>query len=147
MKKLHWKKIVIAGFWYLVIATIFRQIEVAFTVNYYQDLAYFGLWSKLMMPAEGPPPVGFFVISTLFTYVTGCTLAAVYDFMKSLFGKGFWGKVIGFTDITVGLAIVFGYFPMYLLFNVPVVLLAWWLGVSWVTILVSSMIFANIMKR
>ncbi len=146
MKKLHWKKVFVAGFWYLVVATVLQQIEVAFTMNYYKDPAYFGVWSKLMMPTAGPPPVVFFIISLVFTYATGCTLAAVFEFMSPLFGKNFWGKVVGFTDIMVGLTIVFSLFPMFLLINVPLGLLAWWLVTSWGTMLITSMTFAKVMK-
>jgi len=146
MKKLHWKRICVLGFWYTVIAEIVMQVEILFTMKYYQDPVLAGLWSKLMMPNAGPPPLAFFAISLLFTYATGCTLAAIFEFMEPLFGKSFWGKVIGFTDIMVGLAIVFASFPMYLLFNVPIALLAWWLGMNWVTILLASMVFAKVTK-
>lgn len=144
MKKLHWKKVFIAGLWYVLISTVLHQAEAFMDMRYYTDPAYFGVWSKLMMPVAGPPPAGFFIVSLLFSLATGCTLAAVYEFMSPLFGKGFWQKVIGYTDIMVGLSIVFGYFPMYLLFNVPVVLLAWWLGFSWVTILGTAMVFEKV---
>lgn len=143
MKKLHWKRILLSGFWYTVIAEIVMQVEIFFTMKYYQDPALFGLWSKLMMPNAGPPPLTFFAISLLFMYATGCTLAAVFEFISSLFGKSYWSKVVGFTDIMVGLAIIFASFPMYLLFNVPITLLAWWLGTNWVTILLASMVFAR----
>lgn len=146
MKKLHWNKVFIAGFWYLIIATVLQQIEVMFTMSYYKDPAFAGLWSKLMMPTVGPPPLAFFAISLLFTYATGCTLAAVFEFMTPLFGKNYWGKVVGFTDITVGLAIVFASFPMYLLLNIPLGLLGWWLVTTWVTMLVSAAAFANVMR-
>ncbi len=153
MKTLHWKKILIAGFWYTVVAEVMMQVEIFFTMKYYQDPAFFGLWSKVMMPdspaggpAAGSPPISFFLISLLFTYLTGCTLAAVFEFIHSLFGKNYWGKVIGFTDILVGLAIVFATFPMYLLFNVPIALLAWWLGASWITIFISTTIFVKVLR-
>jgi hypothetical protein len=146
MKNLKWGRVFKAGFAYLVIATVLQQIEVMFTMSYYKDPAYFGLWSKLMMPTQGPPPLAFFAISLLFTFATGCTLAAVFEFMSPLFGKQFWGKVIGFTDIMVGLTIVFSLFPIYLLLNVPLGLLGWWLVTSWVTTLVSAMAFAKLTK-
>ncbi len=146
MKKLHWNKVFIAGLGYLIISTVLQQVEVMFTMKYYQDPALVGIWSKLMMPVAGPPPLAFFAISLLFSYATGCTLAAVFEFMSPLFGKGYWGKVIGFTDIMVGLAIVFSYFPMYLLLNIPAILLVWWLVASAVSILLTSIVFAKMMK-
>jgi len=146
MKHVRWKKVAVAAVWYTAIALIFRQIEVAFTMGYYRDPAYTGLWSPLMMPDNGAPPLAFFLLSGLFTYVTGATLAAVFDFVKTVFGKGSLSRIVGFTDIMVGLTIVFGFFPMYLLFHVPAGLLAWWLGTAWVTILFTSAAFANILR-
>lgn len=145
-EKIASEKILLAGFWYTVIAVMLQQIEVVFTMKYYQDPALAPIWSKLMMPSAGPPPLAFFIISFVFTFGTGCTLAAVYEFTHDLFGAGYWKKVIGFTDVMVGLSIVFGFFPMYLLLNIPVGLLGWWLASSFVTILISAKVFAHIIK-
>lgn len=146
MKHLSWKHIVVSGLIYSVVAVLFQQIEVYFTMKYYTDPALAGLWSKVMMPVAGPPPLSFFVVSLLFTVSTGIVLAAVFDYMKGLFGKGYWKRVIGFTDIMVGLSIVFGYFPMYLMFNVPVGLIAAWLISGFFTTLLSAMVFAKKLK-
>ncbi len=143
MKKLAGKNIMISGLIASVAMVLIRQIEVVFTMGYYTDPTNAGLWSTLMMPNAGPPPPEFFVTSLLFTFATGTVLAAVFDFMKDLLGKGYWRRVIGFTDIMVGLAIVFAYFPMYLMFRVPLGLLIAWSLTSFVTIFVSAMIYAK----
>ena len=145
MQKLHWKKIFISGFWYLIIASVVQQTEVAFTMDYYKNPVYAALWSHLMMPVAGPPPAAFFIISLAFTFVTGCTLAAIFDFMRPL-SKTYWSRVINFTDIVVGLSIVLTTFPLYLLFNVPLGLLVWWLVASFISTLISAMVFGKIMK-
>jgi hypothetical protein len=125
---------------------VLQQISAMSTMRYYQDPAFAGVWSKVMMPSAGPPPLAFLVVSLFFSYATGATLAAVYDFVNGLFGKSYWAKVVGFTDIIVGLAIVLGFFPMYLLFNLPLALLAWWVGTSWVVTLLTAMAFAKTIK-
>jgi len=143
MRKLAVRQILVSGAIASVITLLIRQIEVFVTMEYYTDPKLTGLWSTLMMPAAGPPPPEFFVTSVLFTFATGTVLAAVFDFMKDLLGKGYWRRVIGFTDIMVGLAIVFAYFPMYLMFRVPLGLLVVWSVTSFVTIFVSAMIYAK----
>lgn len=144
MKKLHWKKIAVAGFWYWVITTLVQQLELAWTMGYYTDPVRRQVWSRVMMPeAGGPPPVGFFVVSAMFTFVTGMTVAAVFEFIKPQLGKTYWGKVVGFTDIMVGLSIVFALFPIYLLLNVPLGLLGWWLVANWVSMFAASAVFAK----
>jgi hypothetical protein len=146
MRKLHWKKIFTSGIWYLVISFVTQQVFAALTMQYYRDPAYFATWSKLMMPNAGPPSLQFFVVSLLFTYTAGCTLAAVFDFTHQLFGKKFWSQVIGFTDIVVGLSIVLGYLPMILLFNLPIILILWWVVATFVATLLSSVAFAKTIK-
>ena len=146
MRKLHTKEVFMSGLLYTGVALVLRQVEMAFTMSYYKNPELSGLWSKLMMPENGPPPLAFFAQSLLFTFATGVTLAAIFEFMKPLFGKSFWAKVIGFTDIVVGLMIVFGFFPMYLLLNIPLGLIIWWFFTGWVTVLLSAMIFAKRMK-
>ena len=146
MKKLHPKDALSLGFLYTVVAVVLQQIEVIFTMSYYTDPSLAGLWSKTMMPSAGPPPFAFFVQSVLFTFATGVTLAAVFEFMKPLFGKSYWARVIGFTDIMVGLMIVFGFFPMYLLLNIPLGLIVWWFVTGWITVFIAAMIFAKRLK-
>lgn len=146
MRKLHTKEVLMSGLLYSLIALFIRQIEMMMTMGYYKDPAYFAVWSKLMMPTQGPPPLAFFIESLLFTYATGVTLAAIFEFTKPLFGKKYWEKVIGFTDITVGLMIVFGFFPMYLLINLPLGLIVTWFISGWVTVLLGAMVFAKRMK-
>ncbi len=143
MKHVHWKEVFISGLIYTVWALVLRQIEVAFTMKYYTDPFYGALWSRLMMPSNGPPPPVFYMVSIIFTLATGVTLAAVFDFTKALFGKGYWQRVVGFTDIMVGLSIVFGYFPMYLMINLPAVLIGIWLITTFFTMILSAMVFAK----
>ncbi len=111
-------------------------------MKYYTDPALAGLWSRTMMPSNGPPPPAFFVQSLFFTFAAGVTLAAVFEFLRPVLGKPYWERVVNFTDIAVGLAIVFGFFPMILMFNVPIQLVASWFVTSWITVFLGTMVFA-----
>ncbi|MBL7159750.1 hypothetical protein ISS85_04695 [Candidatus Microgenomates bacterium] len=146
MKKIQWKKVLLAGIAYLVIATVVHQIEALLTMNYYMMPEYFGAWSKVMMPSAGPPPMSFMVISLVFSYVTGVTLAAVYDFIKDLLPKKFWPRVINFSDLIIGLMVVFFILPVYLLLNVPLGLLLSWLASSVLIIILGTMVLVKVLK-
>jgi len=146
MRKIQWKKALLAGVVFVIINTVVRQIEAFLTMNYYMMPEYFGVWSKIMMPTAGPPPASFMVVSLLFSYVTGVTLAAVYDFIKDLLPKKFWLRVINFTDLIIGLMVVFFTLPVYLLLNVPVMLLVYWLASSVVIVFLGTVVFVKMLK-
>lgn len=144
--KISWQKIVAAGFIYVVIATIIRQIEVALTMNYYTDPQYFGVWSKLMMPKAGPPPAEFFLLSLSFTFITGVVLAVFYEFIKSLLPQDFWKKAIWFSKINIILTLVFSFLPLYLLINLPLQLLLIWFVTGSLTLVIYAAVLGRIMK-
>lgn len=146
LEKIRWGKVLIAGFIFLIITTIIRQIEVVFTMDYYKIPEYFGVWSKLMMPSAGPPPVSFLVTSLFFSLATGVVLAAFYDFVKNLLPKEKWPRIICFWEIVIGLSFVFFTLPTYLLFNLPLILLVWWFISSAVIFFLTAVVFANILK-
>ncbi len=150
MKNVRWHRVFVSGSIAAVCMWVIKQVEAVLTMKYYLDPANFGIWSTFMMPASpmggpkaGPPPMGFFVMSALFTLATGITLAAIFDFMRPSFGKNYWSRVIGFTDIIVGLSIVLTFLPMLLLLKVPVILLAAWLISTFVSVFIGAMIFAK----
>lgn len=146
-KNINWKKVFWAGFLFLIISTVFRQIEVAFTMNYYLLPQYFDVWSKVMMPNAGPPPPSFMVLSAVFTFITGVTVATLYDYLKDRLPKTYWQKVVAFSDIIIGLSIVLFTLPVYLLINVPARLLLIWLTTSIVTTVIYSMVLVKVVKK
>lgn len=146
MKKINWQKVLLAGFVYLIIATIVRQIEAALTMSYYTKPAYFGVWSKVMMPTAGPPPPSFMILSLLFTFITGLSLAVVFDFVKGLLPKDYWSKICCFTSLVVWLMVLFFTLPVYLLLNVPLMLLIWWFASSVVIVFLGTVVFVKVIK-
>jgi hypothetical protein len=144
-KKINWKKVIVAAIAYTIIASVIRQVEVFVTLDYYTNPDYFGLWSKVMMPGKGAPPPGFVVYSLLFAFYGGVVLATLYDLIKSFLAKGFWQRVLSFTDVVVGLILVLFYMPVYLLFNIPFGLLVSWFISGVIIIFVSSIVFAKLL--
>ena len=145
-KKIKWSKVLQAGLIYMVIAFVVRQIEAFLTMSYYTDPQYFGVWSKIMMPKAGPPPASFTILSLLFSYITGVTIAALYDYIKDLLPKKFWPRVLNFTDLVIGLMVVFFTLPIYLLLNVPPMLLIWWFISSVVIVFLGTIVFVKMIK-
>ena len=126
ISKISWRKALTVGFIYTVVATLIHQIEAFINLKYYMMPEYFGLWSKTMMPSAGPPPMDFFIKSTVFTFTTGLSLSLVYYYIRDYLPKNFWERVFLYADLLVGLQFLFFTLPVYLLFNVPVGLLISW---------------------
>lgn len=143
---LKWNKILLVSVIYLIIASVIRQIELMFTLDFYKMPAYFPTWSKVMMPKAGPPPTSFLVASFLFTLLTGIALALLYSYMKISLPKEEEGQVMVFTGIASLLFLVFFTLPSYLLFNLPLELLVVWFITGTISILLGTLAFVKILK-
>jgi hypothetical protein len=143
---INWKHVFFIGVIYTIVATIVHQIEVFLTINYYTNPAYFGVWSKIMMPVAGPPPVSFFITSTTLTFVTGLSLAVVYYYVKNMLPKKFMQRVFFFADLLIGLSFIFFTLPTYLMFNVPIGLLLSWFISSFVILVTTAYTCVKIIK-
>lgn len=146
IKNISVKKILLVGVLFSIISFVIHQIEAIITMKYYIMPEYYGLWSKLMMPKAGPPPMEFMITSLVLTFVTGVSLALVYYYIKDHLPKVFVKRVIYFTDLMVGTSFIFFTLPVYLMFNVPIALLASWFISSFIILLSSSFVFAKILK-
>jgi hypothetical protein len=144
---MNWKRIIIAAIIFAIIAQVLRTVESMLTMDFYMDPEYFGVWSKLMMPTAGPPPAEFFYTSIASGLIIAVIYAAVYDLIKN--------SIPGKTDIKKGLkygALLFilvqipGLLGMYLLINLPTLLLIYWGISSLVILLVGGIVFAKIIK-
>jgi MFS family permease len=146
IKRVDWKKVILSALIFTVIAFIVRQIEAILTMKYYTLPAYFGVWSKLMMPEAGPPPLSFMMTSFVFIFATGLSLALVYVYLREFLPKEERRRMLTFTDLLVGLSIVLFTLPVYLLFNVPVQLLLSWFISFFVIIFAGSYVFVKVIK-
>jgi hypothetical protein len=146
IKEISWKKIILSSFVFTVITFIIRQVEAALTMNYYKMPELFGLWSKVMMPKAGPPPVSFIITSLIFTFATGISLALIYYYLKDHLPKDEKKRIFYFADLMIGTSFVFFTLPVYLMFNVPLGLLVSWFVSSFIILTVSSWILVRIIK-
>lgn len=129
---------------YTIISMVIHQIEAIFTVGFYMMPEYFGVWSKLMMSEVGKPKPVFVVVSTLFALITGFILASTYNFFKDYLPQGYWSKVMSFSLLLSVISVVTFTLPVILLFNVPVVLMLYWLLSGVFIFFFGSMVFVKI---
>lgn len=144
--RIHWGKVLLVGLLYTIIATVVRQLEVIWTMKYYTQPQYFGVWSKLMMPTAGPPPLEFMVTSMILTFASGMGLAIIYYYLKDYLPKGFWHRATFFADVLVSTSFIFFTLPVYLLFNVPVALLGWWFVSTFVVLFLASILIVKTIR-
>ena len=146
IKEISWKKVILSGAIFTVISFVIRQVEALLTMGYYTDPQYFGLWSKLMMPKEGPPPASFMITSLVFTFVSGVSLALIYYYLRSHLPQNLKQRVFYFADLMVATSFLFFTLPAYLMFNIPVGILVSWFIASFVILLSASFLFVKIIK-
>jgi hypothetical protein len=145
-KNIKWGGVFWGAIVFTIIGLIVSNATAYLTMSYYKAPAYFEVWSKVMMPEAGPPPMSFFAISIFFSFLTGLILSYLYAFIKELLPKSYWQKVNCFASIVIGLSFVLFTLTVYLLFNVPLGLLAAWFLSSIVAYYLSSMAIVKIVK-
>lgn len=144
LKELSWKKILLVGFIYTIFTTIVHQLEAIMMMKYYQMPAFFGVWSKLMMPNAGPPPPQFMIVSTIMNFYSGLAIAIIYYYIRSLLPKQFWKRIFFFADLMIATSFIFFTLPSYLLFNLPIQLLFSWFISSFIIIVLTSLTLVKI---
>lgn len=144
MVKVNTTKIVIAGVVYATVAQAIHTIGTMLTMGFYLDPVYFKVWSKIMMPEAGPPPASFFYYAITFGVVTGILLAYVYSLVREgIPGKGImkgvnYGAIL---YLAAGLPMTM---TLYLLINLPAMLILDWSLEALVIYLVNGIIFARL---
>lgn len=146
VKELSLKKVLLTSVIFTIISFVLHQIEALLTMKYYLMPSYFGVWSKLMMPSNGPPPVSFMVTSLIFTFVTGVSITFIYYYLKDRLPEHKWKRIAYFTDLMIGTYFVFFTLPVYLMFNVPGGLLVSWFISTFVILLTSTFFIVKIVK-
>lgn len=146
IKNISAGKLILTGVVYTIIATVIHQAEALLTMGYYLKPEFFGLWSRLMMPRQGPPPSSFFITSAVFTFITGVSLGLVYYYIKEMLPKDFKKRVFLFADLMIGASFIFFTLPVYLLFNVPLGLLISWFVSSFAILISISYFFVKYLK-
>jgi hypothetical protein len=73
-------------------------------------------------------------------------LGLVYCYIRDMLPKKFKERVLLFADLLVGLSFVFFTLPVFLLLNVPTILLIIWFISSFIILTFTSYICAKILK-
>jgi chromate transport protein ChrA len=139
-------KIIIVGIVFAIIAQVIHTAESMATMSFYTDPTYFGVWSKIMMPGEGPPPTEFYYYSIVFAVITGIIYAVIFEMIKKSIPRKTainQGLYFGFLLFLLGIPWTL---TMYLLINLPSVLLFYWSMTSLVIDLIGGAAIAKIMK-
>jgi len=146
IKELKVKKVLLASVIFTVISFVIHQIEALLTMKYYLMPQYFGVWSKVMMPSNGPPPASFMITSLIFTFVTGVSITFIYYYLKDHLPVEKRKRIFYFADLMLGTYLVFFTLPAYLMFNVPTALLIIWFFTSFVILTAGSWVIVKIIK-
>jgi len=146
-KKVSIVRILVVGVAYAIVSMIVHTFGAQIGMPYYMDQAYSQVWSKLMMPALGPPPTTFYVYSFVFAVLTGILFALVYQVIKDSIPV----KNVDERGILYGLLVFLvsglpSTLSMYLLVSLPLPLIAMWAVESWVVALLGGIIVAQAVK-
>ena len=138
--------IVAAGIVYAVISMVVNTLWAFIDMPYYLMQEYFVVWSKLMMSTAGPPGVEFYVASFVFTLVAGLIFAGVYSRVKaSIRDKGIRkGLRFGFGIFLI--SVIPGMFSLYLLINLPTMLIVSWTVSGLVTSLLGGIVIERLVR-
>jgi len=141
-------KLVAAGLVFAVIAYIIHTVGAFATMDYYTNPDYFPVWSKLMMPTAGPPPIEFTIASFAFNFITGMLFAAVYLTVQKVFeGENTLKEGTMFGLLAVILSAIPGALGMYLMVNLPAGLIMWWTLENSLIYIICGVITALIVKK
>lgn len=127
----------------MVIAQVIWTIEALIDMPFYQAEAYFGVWSKLMMPDAGPPPMSFIFWGLLFGFITWLLVSVVYaKIHKGLPGKKWLSLALILTAVhAIPMGLVF-----VLIINLPLLMVISWTIHGLVAIFLNSLIISKLIK-
>lgn len=146
IKEFNFKKMFLTSIIFTVISFVLHQVEAIIDMRYYVSPQYFGVWSKLMMPSNGPPPASFMITSLIFTFVSGISITLIYYYLKDHLPAEKKKRIFYFADLMIATYFVFFTLPTYLMFNVPVGLLVSWFISTFIIVLSASWVLVKIVK-
>jgi len=145
--KISWPRILAVAILYAIVGEIVMTLGAFLDMSYYFDPAYFGVWSKIMMPAAGPPPLEFYYFGIAFQLVAGFLFAIVYRVIKgSVPGKGWKNKGLMYGFLIFLAAGIPMTMTLFLLINLPVGLLLSWMLQNLVVYLIMGLVAAKLVK-
>jgi len=140
-------KILLSGAIFAAIGVAINTVVAMLTTGYYKNPDYFAVWSKMMMPTAGPPPVSFTIYSLLFLFIGGVLFALVYDAVK----KSVKRKSTVETGLFYGLLVFLvagipSSLSLILLINLPLELIITWALSELVGYLIGGIVTAKLIK-
>jgi len=129
----------------MIIGTVVWMAESGLSMSYYQDPAYAAVWSKIMMPVAGPPPMQFFAVSMLFGLISALIMVWAYHVVAPVLGSQNWVRKGVFFGIFLFLLVQApGMLTMMLMINLPAALLFSWLVTGFVVSMVDGLVLAKL---
>lgn len=135
-------KIILAVIVFAIISQVIHGIGVYLEMDYYLIEEYFPVWSKIMMPAAGPPPT-FYIYSIGFAVITGFFFMIVYGIVRnSIPGKTAVKKGLNYGFLIFLVGGLPGYLALILLINLPAILIVYWAIEGLITNLINGAVIA-----
>ena len=144
-KKMSWPRILIAAILYTIVAWVVHTLGAIASIKYYLIPEYFAVWSKIMMPTAGPPPLSFTLYSLAYSLIGGILFVLVYNIVKDSIKQKSAAKTGLYYGVLVfAVAGIPSLFALHLLINLPGMLIVAW-GIENIFIyLAAGMITAKI---
>ncbi len=141
-------KVLVSGIIFAVIAQIIHTIGAYLSMNYYINPAYFSVWSPLMMGMEQGSLFNAFTYTSLgFLFITGIIFAFLYGiFRGTVPGKDIISKGLSYGFLIFLVASIPSYLSLYLLINLPAMLIFYWAVESLLIYLINGLVVAKINK-
>jgi len=139
-------RVIGAGVIFAIIGQLIHNLGSIPTMGFYTDPQYFNVWSKVMMPTAGPPPMSFLYYSIIFGIITGILLAFVYAIIRG--GVPWTGtkRGLAYGSLVFLVAGVPSSLSLYLLVNLPSTLIAYWALENLVIYLLGGAIFGRLIQ-
>lgn len=138
-------KVILTGLIFAVLALIIHSASAYFTMDYYTNPDYSSVWSSLMMPDNGAPGINFYVTSILFSLIGAVLYTIVYIVIRaSIPGRSYFKKGLFYGLFLFLIASIPGFLSLYLLINLPIVLLYIWTLENFIIYIMGGVLIAEI---
>lgn len=130
------------------VGVVVHTLETMLTMGYYVDPAYSQVWSKLMMPKAGPPPVEFMLASIAVAFFTWLFFAIAYSVLSdSIKEKNPMCRGRKFGALAFLLAGIPTTLMLWLLINLPMGIIAAWTVSSFLLYMIGGMVAAKFISK
>jgi hypothetical protein len=138
-------KVVITVIIFAILAQIIHSASAYFTMDYYTNPDYSGVWSSLMMPEDGAPGINFYITSILFSLIGAMLYTIVYIIIRaSIPGRSYFKKGLFYGLFLFLIAGIPGFLSLYLLINLPTILLYIWVLENFIVYIIGGVVIAEI---